>query len=124
MTAGIPLGQLESHLWKAAWTLKGPVDAADSKTCIFPLLFFKRISDVHDEERAAALDEFGGDEGAALFSENHRFQVREGCHWWDVRKVAMNVGQALQTAPRGIEQANPHRRLVEMPGESPLHSPS
>jgi len=23
----------------------GPVDAADFKTCVFPLLFFKRISD-------------------------------------------------------------------------------
>lgn len=39
------LSQLESHLWKAAWLLKGPVDAADFKTYIFPLLFFKRLSD-------------------------------------------------------------------------------
>lgn len=55
------LSQLESHLWKAAWLLKGPVDAADFKTYIFPLLFFKRLSDVHDEEHAAALKEFAGD---------------------------------------------------------------
>jgi type I restriction enzyme M protein len=66
------------------------------------------ISDVHDEEHAAALKEFDGDEEAALFPENYRFQVPEGCHWRDVRKVAVNVGQALQTALRGIEQANPH----------------
>jgi len=104
----ISLSQLESHLWKAAWLLKGPVDAADFKTYIFPLLFFKRLSDVHDEEHAAALAEFEGDEEAALFPENYRFQVPEGCHWRDVRKVAVNVGQALQTALRGIEQANPH----------------
>lgn len=101
--------QLESHLWKAAWLLKGPVDAADFKTYIFPLLFFKRISDVHDEEHAAALEEFDGDEESALFPENYRFQVPQNCHWRDVRKVAVNVGQALQTALRGIEQANPHR---------------
>jgi hypothetical protein len=100
--------QLESHLWKAAWLLKGPVDAADFKTYIFPLLFFKRLSDVHDEEHEAALKEFAGDEEAALFPENYRFQVPEGCHWRDVRKVAVNVGQALQAALRGIEQANPH----------------
>lgn len=104
----ITLSQLESHLWKAAWLLKGPVDAADFKTYIFPLLFFKRLSDVHDEEHEAALKEFDGDEEAALFPENYRFQVPEGCHWRDVRKVAVNVGQALQTALRGIEQANPH----------------
>ena len=104
----VTLSQLESHLKKAAWLLKGPVDAADFKTYIFPLLFFKRLSDVHDEEHAAALKEFEGDEEAALFPENYRFQVPEGCHWQDVRKVAVNVGQALQTALRGIEQANPH----------------
>jgi type I restriction-modification system DNA methylase subunit len=33
----------------------GPVDAADFKTYVFPLLFFKRISDVYDEEYAAAI---------------------------------------------------------------------
>jgi type I restriction enzyme M protein len=54
-TDSLTLSQLESHLWKAAWILKGPVDAADFKTYVFPLLFFKRISDVHDEESAAAL---------------------------------------------------------------------
>jgi len=36
------------------------VDAADFKTYIFPLLFFKRISDVHAEEYSAALEESGG----------------------------------------------------------------
>ena len=104
----ITLSQLESHLWKAAWILKGPVDAADFKNYIFPLLFFKRISDVHDEEHEAALKEFDGDEEAALFTENYRFQIPDDCHWQDVRKVATNVGQSLQTALRGIEQANPH----------------
>ena len=108
MTETLTLSQLSSSLWKAAWHLKGPVDAADFKTYIFPLLFFKRLSDVHDEEHEAALKEFDGDEEAALFPENYRFQIPEGCHWSDVRKVAVNVGQALQTALRGIEQVNPH----------------
>ena len=56
-TATVILSQLESHLWEAANILRGPVDAADFKTYVFPLLFFKRISDVHDEEYAAALRE-------------------------------------------------------------------
>ena len=38
----IDLSQLESHLWAAANILRGPVDAADFKTHVFPLLFFRR----------------------------------------------------------------------------------
>jgi len=98
---------LENWLWEAANILRGPVDAADFKTYIFPLLFFKRISDVHDEEHQAALDESGGDEEYALFPQNYRFQIPESCHWSDVRTVTTNVGSALQTAMRGIEKANP-----------------
>ncbi len=103
----VALSQLESHLWEAANILRGPVDAADFKTYVFPLLFFKRISDVHDEEYAAALAEANGDEEYAKFPQNYRFQIPDDCHWDDVRTVASNVGQALQRAMRGIEKANP-----------------
>ena len=105
--ASIDLSELESHLWEAANILRGPVDAADFKTYVFPLLFFKRISDVFDEEYAAALSESAGDEEYALFPQNYRFQIPKGCHWSDVRVVTTNVGQALQKAMRGIERANP-----------------
>lgn len=101
------MSQLESHLWEAANILRGPVDAADFKTYVFPLLFFKRISDVHDEEYQSALTESGGDEEYARFPQNYRFQIPADCHWDDVRAVASNVGQALQRAMRGIEKANP-----------------
>jgi len=104
---GVTLNQLESYLWEAANILRGPVDAADFKTYVFPLLFFKRISDVHEEEYRAALEEAGGDEEYAQFPQNYRFQIPEGCRWSDVRAVASNVGQALQKAMRGIEKANP-----------------
>jgi len=101
------LSSLSSHLWEAANILRGPVDAADFKTYIFSLLFFKRISDVYDEERQAALEESEGDEEYASFPENHRFQIPEACHWQDVREKASSIGHALQKAMRGIEQANP-----------------
>lgn len=104
---GVTQSQLESHLWEAANILRGPVDAADFKTYVFPLLFFKRISDVRDEEYQAALKESDGDEEYAMFPQNYRFQIPEDCHWEDVRAVATNVGQALQKAMRGIEKANP-----------------
>ena len=101
------LSKLEAHLWEAANILRGPVDAADFKTYIFPLLFFKRISDVHDEEYRAALDESADDQEYAEFPQNYRFQIPEDCHWNDVRSVNLNMGQALQNAFRGIEKANP-----------------
>ena len=103
----ITISSLESHLWEAANILRGPVDAADFKTYIFPLLFFKRVSDVYDEEYAAALAESEGDEEYARFPQHYRFQIPVGCHWSDVRAVTLNVGQALQVAMRGIEMANP-----------------
>lgn len=101
--------QLESYLWGAATLLRGLIDAGDYKQLIFPLLFFKRISDVWDEEYAQALDDSGGDLEYASFAENHRFQVPEGAHWRDVRAVTTDVGVALQQAMRSIEAANQDR---------------
>jgi len=100
-------GSLSSHLWEAANILRGPVDAADFKTYIFPLLFFKRLSDVFDEEYEFALNESDGDQEYATFPENHRFQLPDDCHWNDVRARSVNLGHALSKAMRGIEQANP-----------------
>jgi hypothetical protein len=96
MSDSISLSQLESHLWEAANILRGPVDAADFKTYVFPLLFFKRISDVYDEEYAAALAESGGDEEYAQFPQNYRFQIPKECHWNDVRVVATNDDEKIQ----------------------------
>ncbi len=42
--------ELESYLWGAATLLRGLIDASDYKQYIFPLLFFKRLSDVWDED--------------------------------------------------------------------------
>src|SRR3954454_12578259 len=93
---------LESYLWGAATLLRGLIDAGDYKQFIFPLLFFKRISDVWDEEYAAALEASGGDLDYASFTENHRFQVPDGAHWQDVRATTSDVGGALQQAMHAI----------------------
>jgi type I restriction enzyme M protein len=106
-SAKFTLSELEQHLWGAANILRGPIDQADFKSYIFPLLFFKRICDVHDEEHADALEESGGDVDFASFAENHRFQVPEGAHWNDVREKPENLGLAIQNAMRAIEMANP-----------------
>ena len=98
---------LKSHLWECAEILRGSaVDRTDWKAYILPLLFFKRISDVWDEEAADAAVVFG-DADPVDFPEVHRFNVPEGCHWRDVRETPVNVGAALSRAMREIERANP-----------------
>ena len=92
----ISQSELEQYLSKAAWLLKGPVDATDFKTYIFPLLFFKRISDVYTEEYQTALYESKGDNEYAELPEFHRFSIPEGCHWDNVREVTSNVGIAIE----------------------------
>ena len=99
--------ELKSALWAAANTLRGSaVDRTDWKGYILPLLFFKRISDVWDEETTEA-QEMYGEADPSLFPEVHRFVVPEGCHWNGVREVATNVGAALRRAMQEVERANP-----------------
>ncbi|MDT0552118.1 type I restriction-modification system subunit M [Urechidicola vernalis] len=99
--------ELEKYLWGAATQLRGTIDAGDYKQYIFPLMFFKRICDVYDEEFENALAESDNDVEYAAFAEHHHFQVPEGAHWNDVRETTVNVGVALQDAMRAIEKANP-----------------
>lgn len=99
--------QLEKYLWGAATALRGTIDAGDYKQYIFPLLFFKRICDVYDEEFQKALQESDGDLEYAAFAENHHFIVPEKANWNTVRETTNNVGLALQNAMREIEKANP-----------------
>ena len=99
--------ELEKYLWGAAKILRGTIDAGDYKQYIFPLLFFKRICDVYDEEFENALRDSDGDMEYAAFAENHHFQVPEHAHWNKVRETTTNVGMALQNAMREIEKANP-----------------
>jgi type I restriction enzyme M protein len=101
--------QLESYLWGAATLLRGTIDAGDYKQFIFPLLFFKRLCDVFDEETKLALKESGGDAEFAAYPENHRFQVPRQAHWFEVRQTSNNVGKVLQSAMRAIEKANPDK---------------
>lgn len=99
--------QLEKYLWGAAKVLRGTIDAGDYKQYIFPLLFFKRICDVYDEEFEKALEESDGDMEYAAFAEHHHFIVPQDAHWNTVRETTTNMGMAIQNAMREIEKANP-----------------
>ncbi len=113
MTSRISQQELESYLWGAATLLRGLIDAGDYKQFIFPLLFFKRVSDVFDEEYQHSMDESGGD-----FAENHRLQIPAGSHWNDVRQSPKNVGMTIQAAMRAMEAANPEQ-LPGIFGDAP-----
>ena len=98
----ITLSELESYPWEAANILRGsPVDRTDWKSYILPLLFFKRICDVWDEEYAEAIEIYGED-----YDDEHRFQVPQDCHWTVVRETPANVGTALV------------QRVLELAGEA------
>lgn len=101
--------KLFSHLFEACNILRGPINQDEYKSYVTPILFFKRLSDVYDEERQAALEESGGDEEYASFPENHRFVIPDGCHWQDVREASVDVGVAIVNAMNGIERANPDK---------------
>jgi type I restriction enzyme M protein len=117
MTERLSQSELESYLWGAAVILRGLVDAGDYKQYIFPLLFYKRISDVWDAEYAEALAETG-DPGYARAMADERFVIPLGAHWNDVRETPREVGKAIQSSLRSIESANP-ARLDGIFGDAP-----
>lgn len=99
--------QLYNHLYEACNILRGPIDQDDYKSYVIPILFFKRISDVYDEETADAIQLYGDD--VELFQEDelHDFKIPEGCHWKDVRETSEDIGKKIVDSMMGIEHANP-----------------
>ena len=99
--------KLEDLLWRAAEFLRGQIDASDYKQFIFPLLFYKRLSDVYLEEYTEALEVHGGDAEYAAMPMHHRFDIPEEARWGKVRHTSKNIGEAIQHALRVIESNNP-----------------
>jgi type I restriction enzyme M protein len=110
MSKRITLEELKSYLWNSAVLLRTHIGAGSYKQYIFPLLFFKRISDVWNEECNQALEEYG-DEEVAFFPEIHCFNLPNGHHWKDVRETSENVGVAIVNAFRAIERANANKLM-------------
>ena len=98
---------LYNFLFEACNIIRGPVSQDNFKDYITPLLYYKRISDVYDEETEDALIDSGGDKEYASLPEQHRFIIPDGCHWQDVRERSENLGAAIVGAMRQIEIANP-----------------
>jgi type I restriction enzyme M protein len=98
--------KLEDLLWGAAEHLRGQIDASDYKQYIFPLLFYKRLSDVYLEEYTEALEVNEGDAEYAAMPMFHRFDIPQEARWEVVRNTSTNIGEAIQNALRLIEAKN------------------
>lgn len=106
MSTRIELSELETYLYASADILRGHVEASDYKSFVFPLLFFKRICDVYDEETTNAIKEYGEDGAKFMGNTIHKFVIPEGHHWRDVRNRTENIGIAIKNAFHAIEQLN------------------
>lgn len=101
--------ELEGRLGEAANSLRGPVDPADFKAYVFPLLFFKWISDTWDWEHAQAVADFGAEVTVEEEADYHRFDIPDGCHWSDLQTTTNNVGVKLRRILDALELANPSK---------------
>lgn len=98
---------LQRHLWQAANILRGTIDSSDYRPFILGLLFYKRLSDVWEEEFEARLLETG-DERLAADPREHRFQIPRHLLWQEVcGSRRRNIGARLDDALRAIGEANP-----------------
>lgn len=105
MGSKLTLAQLEQFLWRSADILRGKIDSSDYKKYIFGLLFYKRISDVWDEEYKKVMDEYG-DKTLAEADYNHRFQVPSDCKWSVIAETSVNIGQKLNDIFEKITNVN------------------
>lgn len=124
MSNRIELTELESYLYASADILRGHVEASDYKSFVFPLLFFKRICDVYDEETESTIKEYGVEGAKFMGATAHKFMIPDGHHWRDVRNKTENIGIAIKNAFYAIEQINEdpithEKRLLGVFGDAP-----
>jgi len=102
---------LETWLWEAACTIRGPLDAPKLKDYIPPLIFLKRFPDVFDDEVAHLGYEFGSRHTAAqLVEQDHRlvrFYLPEQARWPRIAATTTGLGQFLTDAVRAVARENP-----------------
>ena len=107
---------LENWLWEAACSIRGPLDAPKYKDYILPLLFYKRLSDVYEDEIARITQEIGDATLAReLVREDRdltRVYIPGPTTWAEVRKSPVDLGDRLTTAVRDIARENPDLKGV------------
>lgn len=110
-THTLDITTLENWLWEAACSIRGPLDAPKYKDYILPLLFYKRISDVYEDEIIRITQEIGDPALARELAREDRDLTRvyipSPTTWAEVRKSAVDLGDRLTTAVREIARENP-----------------
>ena len=75
----LDISTLETWLWEAACVIRGTTDAPKFKDFILPLIFYKRLSDVFDDEFAKLVEEFGDEEVVReMIDDDHQDALRDG----------------------------------------------
>ena len=106
------LTTLQNWLWRAASSIRGEVDAARYKDYILPLIFYKRIDDVFDDELARVGKALGVDPATAGgFVEADRSLVRfylpAEARWSTIRGRTAGLGERITDNLRAIARENP-----------------
>jgi type I restriction enzyme M protein len=97
--------ELEHFLWEAADILRGAVQPTRYKFYILPLLFYKRLSDVYEEEYYELLEKYHVEEIAR--KKFHRFLIPKNCSWEEIRKISKDIGEKLNQTLEQIAKENP-----------------
>ena len=118
----LDISTLETWLWEAACVIRGTTDAPKFKDFILPLIFYKRLSDVFDDEFAKQIEEFGdetvareiidADHQDALESGRNpivRFYIPQQYCWDALRNHPANgrLGEFVTEAMRKVVSQNP-----------------
>lgn len=123
----LDISTLETWLWDAACAIRGATDAPKFKDFILPLIFYKRLSDVFDDEFASHIAEFG-DEATAreVIEADHedalknnrkgivRFYIPQQYRWSALRNHPADgkLGEFVTEAMRGVARLNPELQGV------------
>ena len=118
----LDISTLETWLWDAACVIRGTTDAPKFKDFILPLIFYKRLSDVFDDEFAKQIEEFGDEDLAReIIDADHqdalksgrnpivRFYIPQQYRWEALRDHPANgrLGEFVTEAMRLVVSQNP-----------------
>lgn len=124
----LSISDLETWLWDAACVIRGAADAPKYKDFILPLVFYKRLSDVFDDEFAQYVELYDNDEHLAyqIILDDHRqallagrqpivrFLIPEEYRWIKLRNhgADSHLGEFVTDAMRTVAEKNPALRGV------------
>ena len=123
----LDISTLETWLWDAACVIRGATDAPKFKDFILPLIFYKRLSDVFDNEFAKQVEVFGSEEDAReIVADDHedalknerppivRFYIPQEYRWEALRNYPADghLGEFVTEAMREVARLNPQLQGV------------